>query len=85
MNKTIFKGSAGGIHFGAGCPKGFVPATKADVENSLKNPGKMKFWRCNVCNDIHIGTGFPSPCPTCEHVNSYVEINEKEFRKIIGL
>jgi len=85
MNKNIFKNKDGSIHFGVGSPKGFVPATKADVENSLKNLGKMKFWRCNVCNDLHIGIDFPSPCPTCEHIDSYVEISEKEFRTIIGL
>ena len=44
-----------------------------------------KFWRCNVCNDIHYGMNGPEICPTCGVKNAYVEISEKEARKMMML
>ncbi len=44
-----------------------------------------KFWRCNVCNDIHYGMGGPEICPTCKTKNAYVEIEVEEAKKMMGL
>lgn len=44
-----------------------------------------KFFRCNVCNDIHYGIAGPEICPTCNANNAYVEIDEAEAGKVIGL
>ena len=44
-----------------------------------------KFWRCNVCNDIHFGVKGPDVCPTCGVNNAYVEIDIEEARKVMGL
>ena len=44
-----------------------------------------KFWRCNVCNDIHYGVFGPEICPTCKAKNAYVEIEKKEAMKVMGL
>ena len=44
---------------------------------------EKKYWRCNVCGDIHYGAGWPDPCPTCTHTKSYVEITKEEAKKIM--
>ncbi|MFC1741115.1 ferredoxin-thioredoxin reductase catalytic domain-containing protein [Nanoarchaeota archaeon] len=43
-----------------------------------------KFWRCNVCNDIHHGNAGPETCPTCGMKNAYCEISENEARNLIS-
>lgn len=37
-----------------------------------------KFFRCNVCNDIHYGANPPEICQTCFAKNAYVETDRKE-------
>ncbi len=44
-----------------------------------------KFYRCNVCNDIHYGIKGPETCPTCNVKNAYVEIELKEARNVMEL
>ena len=44
-----------------------------------------KFWRCTVCNDIHFGIAGPTPCPTCQTENAYVEIDKTEAKFILEL
>ena len=44
-----------------------------------------KFFRCNVCNDIHYGAAGPVLCPTCQNENAYVEVDKEEAMKVIGL
>ena len=44
-----------------------------------------KFWRCNVCNDIHYGMAGPEICPTCHTKNAYAEIDMAEAKKLTGL
>ena len=44
-----------------------------------------KFWRCNVCNDIHFGASGPEMCPTCQTKNAYVEIDKEEAKNIMEL
>jgi ferredoxin-thioredoxin reductase catalytic subunit len=43
-----------------------------------------KFWRCHVCNDIHLGINPPETCPTCGFKNAYVEVCSEEAQKIVG-
>jgi ferredoxin-thioredoxin reductase catalytic subunit len=43
-----------------------------------------KFWRCNVCNDVHYGLKPPGECPTCHVKNAYIEISEKEAKIAMG-
>jgi ferredoxin-thioredoxin reductase catalytic subunit len=43
-----------------------------------------KFWRCHVCNDIHVGIKPPEICPTCGFKNAYVEVCSEEAQKIVG-
>ena len=81
--KKLFKNSLGEIHFGMNADDGFGVAQSEDVEKALKNLGNKKLWRCNVCNDVHIGEIPPKVCPTCYVTDAYVEINEKEFRKML--
>jgi len=44
-----------------------------------------KFFRCNVCNDIHYGIAGPEICPTCLARNAFVEIEENEAKYVMGL
>ncbi len=44
-----------------------------------------KFWRCNVCNDIHYGMFGPEICPTCMAKNAYVEVDVQEARAVMEL
>jgi rubrerythrin len=44
-----------------------------------------KFFRCNVCSDIHYGIAGSGICPTCQNKNAYVEIEKKEARFVMGL
>jgi ferredoxin-thioredoxin reductase catalytic subunit len=37
-----------------------------------------KYFRCNVCNDIHFGSIPPEICPTCGAKHAYVEIEKRE-------
>ncbi len=46
---------------------------------------EKKFWRCNVCGDIHYGREWPDPCPTCGHNKSYIEITKEEAKTIMKL
>ena len=44
-----------------------------------------KFFRCNVCNDIHFGNAGPEKCPTCQAENAYAEIDKEEAKNLTGL
>lgn len=44
-----------------------------------------KFFRCNVCNDIHYGISGPEMCPTCQTKNAYVEITKEEAKNVMEL
>lgn len=44
-----------------------------------------KFWRCNVCNDIHIGASGPEVCPTCGMKYAYCEMDAKEAANMLGM
>ena len=43
-----------------------------------------KYFRCNVCNDIHYGIARPETCPTCQTKNAYVEVEKEEAKKVAG-
>ncbi|MFH0860258.1 MAG: hypothetical protein V1921_03570 [Candidatus Altiarchaeota archaeon] len=44
-----------------------------------------RFFRCNVCNDVHFGLAGPAVCPTCQAKNAYVEIDAQEARNVMNL
>jgi ferredoxin-thioredoxin reductase catalytic chain len=44
-----------------------------------------KFWRCNVCNDVHYGVKPPELCPTCLALNAYVEVSSEEARQVMSV
>ena len=44
-----------------------------------------KFFRCNVCNDIHFGANGPELCPTCQAAKAYVEITKEEAKKVMAI
>ncbi len=82
MNQ-FFKSENGEIHFGNLSEKGFSPVEITDINQILENLGTKKLWRCNVCNDLHIGEMPPKICPTCFVEEAYVEINKKEFLEMV--
>jgi len=36
-------------------------------------------WECRNCGHIHIGKEAPEVCPTCDHPQSYFEVNQKNY------
>ncbi|MBW2967643.1 hypothetical protein KY362_04100 [Candidatus Woesearchaeota archaeon] len=44
-----------------------------------------KFWRCNVCNDVHHGNAGPEICPTCFAKNAYCEADAREAANVQGM
>lgn len=44
-----------------------------------------RFFRCNICGDIHYGADGPNICPTCQAKNTYKEIKKEEARKAMKL
>ena len=42
-----------------------------------------KYWRCFVCNDIHLGINPPEICPTCMARNAYVEVSLEEAENMM--
>lgn len=86
MAKRIYAHKkTGDIHFGVNAPSAeFAAGTNADVEKALKGLNGRKLWRCTVCNDLHVGIEPPKQCPTCNNVDVYIEVSEKEFRSLLG-
>lgn len=85
MKKSIFKNKNGNIHFGIMAPEGFEAGHMEDIAAALKNLGEKKLWRCNVCNDLSIGSEPPKECPTCHMDNAYTEIDLSEFNKLLEI
>ena len=54
------------------------------IKKRMKVPDK-RFFRCNVCNDIHYGIAGPEVCPTCRTENAYIEVPEKEARMVMNI
>ena len=44
-----------------------------------------KFFRCNVCNDVHYGNAGPEICPTCSTKDAFVEVTKEEAKKVMDL
>ena len=48
--------------------------TKAVFEKS-----EVKVWECRNCGHILVGTKAPDVCPTCDHPQSYFEVNAENY------
>ena len=40
---------------------------------------EVKVWECRNCGHIVVGTKAPKLCPTCEHPQSYFEVNAENY------
>ena len=40
---------------------------------------EVKVWECRNCGHIVIGTKAPDVCPTCDHPQSYFEVNAENY------
>ncbi len=40
---------------------------------------EVKVWECRNCGHIVVGTNAPKVCPTCNHPQSYFEINAENY------
>ena len=40
---------------------------------------EVKVWACRNCGHIVVGTKAPKVCPTCEHPQSYFEVNAENY------
>ena len=82
--KTVTSSKKGDIHFGANSLDGFGAIAIGSLQENLSNLKGRRLWRCNVCNDLHAGDAALKICPTCGTEDAYVEIDEKEFRNVLG-
>ena len=41
--------------------------------------GEVKIWECRNCGHIIVGTKAPEICPTCNHPQSYFEVNAENY------
>ena len=39
----------------------------------------VKVWECRNCGHIVVGTKAPEKCPTCDHPQSYFEVNAENY------
>ncbi len=81
--KTITSSEEGEIHFGVNSLAGFEPISENSLQEILSDLKNRKLWRCNVCNDLHMGAEPPKNCPTCNTIDAYVGVDEKEFRSVL--
>ena len=40
---------------------------------------EVKVWKCRNCGHIVMGTAAPEVCPTCNHPQSYFELNAENY------
>ena len=40
---------------------------------------EVKVWECRNCGHIMVGTKAPEVCPTCDHPQSYFELNAQNY------
>ena len=40
---------------------------------------EVKVWECRNCGHIVVGTEAPAVCPTCNHPQSYFEVNAENY------
>ena len=52
----------------------------ANVETmKVFEKSEVKVWECRNCGHIVVGTKAPDVCPTCNHPQSYFEINAENY------
>ena len=47
--------------------------------SSVFEKSEVKIWECRNCGHIVVGTKAPEVCPTCNHPQSYFEINAENY------
>jgi hypothetical protein len=85
MKKKVYKNSVNDFHFGNNAPDGYVESNREELSKYLEEQGNKKLWRCNVCNDLQLGLIPLEICPTCFVIDAYIEIDKKEFYKLLEL
>lgn len=47
---------------------------------------EKKYWRCNICNDLHYGVLAPEKCPTCGAPrDKHEEIEKDKFNELLTI
>ena len=47
--------------------------------NAVFEKSEVKVWECRNCGHIVVGTKAPEVCPTCNHPQSYFEVNAENY------
>ncbi len=81
--KIVTSSEEGEVHFGVNSLKGFGSVADESIQEIFSDLKGRGLWRCSVCNDLHVGASPPKDCPTCNAIDAYVEIDEKEFRNVL--
>lgn len=85
MKKSVYKDSQNNFHFGLKSPEGYMKSNLEELKKYLRNIEGKKLWRCNVCGDLQLGPIPIEICPTCSVKDAYVEIDLKEFNKLVSI
>lgn len=48
-------------------------------EGKVFKKDNIVVWKCRNCGHIHIGVNAPAICPTCNHPQSYFEIQSENY------
>ena len=48
-------------------------------EGKVFQKDNVVIWKCKKCGHIHIGVNAPAVCPTCNHPQSYFEIQAENY------
>ncbi len=62
----------------------FAPPPRI-INSGGQNVAEKKYWRCNVCDDIHYGTKPPEVYPTCHVRHAYLETDAAEAGWVTAL
>ena len=78
-----FKGLAAKFRLVAAIEKHHEERYRALLKNvetaQVFEKSEVKVWECRNCGHIIVGTKAPKVCPTCEHPQSYFELNAENY------
>ncbi len=57
----------------------FAALLKNLEEGTVFKKGETVAWKCRNCGHIHTGTEAPEVCPTCNHPQSFFEVNANNY------